>query len=60
MTSEVQVALDDGWAAMNPSIANTGDGIRMILRTVNYELDEWGRYTVSTTSTASSGPATAS
>ena len=31
---------------MNPSIANTGDGIRMILRTVNYELDEWGRYTI--------------
>lgn len=35
-----------GWALMNPSIANHGDQLLCIIRTVNYDIDEQGRYLI--------------
>lgn len=36
----------DGWAIMNPSIANHGDQLLCIIRSVNYDIDDAGRYLI--------------
>lgn len=42
-----RVTIDaEGWALLNPSITNHGDQLLMIMRTVNYDIDEHGRYLI--------------
>lgn len=42
-----QMKIDaDGWNILNPSIANHGDQILCIIRSVNYDIDEHGRYLI--------------
>ena len=36
----------DGWAALNPSVTMHRGSLRMIVRTVNYRIDEYGRYLI--------------
>lgn len=36
----------DGWNALNPSIANIGDKLYAILRTVNYTINDKGQYDI--------------
>jgi glycosyltransferase involved in cell wall biosynthesis len=44
---KVDIPTSTGFVAMNPSIANTSDGgMEMIVRTVNYKIDEHGRYMI--------------
>ena len=37
---------DEGWTAMNPSITRDGDQMRVIVRTVNYRMNEQGQYLI--------------
>ncbi len=37
---------EDGWTAMNPSIARLGDAMFCVVRTVNYTMDDEGRYLI--------------
>lgn len=41
----LEIPLDDGWWAMNPTIAPDGDGFRLIVRAINWK-NEGGHYTV--------------
>ena len=34
------------WAAMNPSVTRYKDMLMCVVRTVNYRMDEWGRYLI--------------
>jgi|GEM_PF-626330 len=44
-SADLELTLDDGWYPMNPTIAPSGDGFRLIVRTVNW-INEGGHYTV--------------
>jgi glycosyltransferase involved in cell wall biosynthesis len=37
---------EDGWTAMNPSIARLGEAMFCVVRTVNYTMDDEGRYLI--------------
>lgn len=42
-----QMKIDaDGWNILNPSIANHGEQVLCIIRSVNYNIDEHGRYLI--------------
>lgn len=43
---QVSIPLDEHWTAMNPSIWNHKDRLYAIIRTVNYRMDEHGRYLI--------------
>ena len=43
-SAPVAAALPAGWQPLNPSIARAGEGLRMILRSVNYRLTASGSY----------------
>ncbi len=35
-----------GWTAMNPSVTQWSGGLWCVVRTVNYRMDDWGRYLI--------------
>ena len=39
----------ENWIAMNPSVTRHKDMLMCIVRTVNYKIDEWGRYLIRAT-----------
>ena len=43
---KVEFKTDEGWVPLNPSIINCGGELSMIIRTVNYRIDEQGRYLI--------------
>ena len=43
---KVDFKTDDGWVPLNPSIINRNGELKMIIRTVNYRIDEMGRYLI--------------
>ena len=46
MTRRIPYFLEGGWTSMNPSVANVDGRIKVILRSVNYTMDEEGRYLI--------------
>lgn len=36
--TKIEFPIDDGWHPLNPSVARIGDGLAMIVRTVNYKV----------------------
>lgn len=45
-TRRIPFTPPEGWTAMNPSIALLGDQLHCVIRTVNYTMDEAGRYLI--------------
>lgn len=43
---QIHLDLEDGWTAMNPSIMNFNGRLCAVVRTVNYRMDEQGRYLI--------------
>ena len=39
----------ENWIAMNPSVTRHKDMLMCVVRTVNYKIDEWGRYLIRAT-----------
>jgi tetratricopeptide (TPR) repeat protein len=46
-----QIAFEppDGWTALNPSVARVGNSLMAVIRTVNYTMDDQGRYLIKST-----------
>ncbi len=42
----IETALPAGWQPLNPSVARDGESLRLILRGVNYRIDDKGHYKV--------------
>lgn len=47
--SKVDWTPPEHWASLNPSITRVGDEMKMIIRTVNYRMDDQGRYLIRAT-----------
>jgi glycosyltransferase involved in cell wall biosynthesis/predicted GH43/DUF377 family glycosyl hydrolase len=46
LPGEIQLDVDPPWPQFNPSVAQDGDGFRMIVRTANYRIDLDGGYDI--------------
>ncbi|MCE5292252.1 MAG: glycosyltransferase [Nocardiaceae bacterium] len=44
--TDIAVDLEPGWVALNPSLAVDDERVRLIVRTINYELDAGGNYLI--------------
>lgn len=43
---KIEFTPEEGWVPLNPSIVNHNGQLKAIIRTVNYRIDEYGRYLI--------------